>query len=138
MASLSFAFLSLAALQACLLYVQNRVLRTPLKPRCLSLIHRIPPLQTMERFLFQVMRVGFVLLSVSLCNAFLYLGDQIHAHQQKIILAALTWALFAFLLYRHYRFGFRGRKVIQWTFLGLALLTTAFAASRLSLLTNNL
>ncbi len=92
----------------------------------------------MERLLFQVIGLGFVLLSVSLCNAFFYLGDQIQAHQQKIILAALTWLLFAFLLYHRYRFGFRGRKAIQWTFMGLALLTTAFLAARLRLLTHHL
>lgn len=137
MATLSFACLSLAALQAGLLYVQSRLLRSPLNPICLDLIQRMPPLQTMERLLFQVMRLGFMLLSVSLCNAFLYLGDRIHTHPQKIILATATWALFAFLLYRHHRFGFRGRKAIQWTLTGFILLALVFVAARLSFLTTN-
>ncbi len=133
-ATLSLACLGLASLQAGLLYVQNRLLRTPLSPLCLSIAHRIPPLQTMERFLFQMMSLGFILLSISLCNAFLYLGDQLQAYQEKIMLCGLTWLLFAFLLYRHYRFGFRGLKAIQWTFIGLALLGSVFLAARLRLL----
>ncbi len=131
LASLSLACLSVAALQAAVLYVQNRLLRSP-SPLGTSLLDKMPPLETMERLLFQVIGLGFVLLSVALCNAFLYLGKHLQIYPHKLILAALTWLLFAFLLYRHYRFGFRGRKAIQGTFLGLILLTMVFLAARLS------
>jgi ABC-type uncharacterized transport system permease subunit len=135
----AFCFLTLAALQASLVYIQNRTLKCPHRslsiPLVTVLIQQLPPLQTMERLLFQMMSFGFMWLSASLFSAFLYIDDFIHfAHPQKIVLSACTWILFAFILYRHYRFGFRGLKAVQWTLIGLGLLTSVFLAQRLSLL----
>ena len=130
---IAFGFLALAALQASLLYIQNRALKTQRGSVYPQLLALFPPLQTMERLLFQMMTLGFVWLSASLLSAFLYIEDLVHfAHPQKIVLSALTWVLFALILYRHYCFGFRGLKAIQWTFIGLALLTSTFLAGRLT------
>lgn len=130
---IAFGFLALAALQASLLYIQNRTLKRQPDSVYPPLLALFPPLQTMERLLFQMMTLGFIWLNASLLTAILYIDDLVHfARPQKIVLSALTWALFAFILYRHYRFGFRGLKAIQWTFIGLALLTSAFLAGHLN------
>ena len=128
---LSCGFLCLAAFQAALLYYQNRMLKTQTSSALMTIL---PPLQTMEQLLFQMMGLGFLLLTISLCSALLLIQNfQSSDHSQKIILSLLTWGLFAFLLYKRHYSGLRGLKAIQWTLIGVGLLISAFLAGRFTL-----
>lgn len=124
----AFGTLSMAALQASLLYWQNRILRNNSTQ---GIVRLLPPLQTMETFLFQTLWSGFLLLSASLFSALLFLDNRLWlaTHLQKIIFSLLAWSAFATLLYGHYQSGLRGLKATQWTLIGMALLIGAYCAN---------
>ncbi len=128
----TFSLVGIAALQAALLYLQNTLLRTSSNAR---LIKILPPLETMEAFLFHIIGFGFLLLSTSLLSTFLFFEAFFFTHHlQKIILSILAWALFGFLFVAHHRSGLRGLKAIQWTLLAVILLMCAYLAEKFSTL----
>ncbi len=125
---LSYSLLTLASVQAILLAVQNHYLR---RHHPGGFIRALPPLQTMESLLFEMISVGFALLSVSLLTGFLYLDDMFAQHLvHKTVLSIAAWIAFAVLLWGRYRFGWRGRKAIRWTLVGFAVLMLAYFGSK--------
>lgn len=130
-ALLSYSLLSLAALQAAVLAVQNQHLHNH---RPGGLVRALPPLQDMESLLFQMIGLGFALLSLTLVTGFIYLEDmfaQRVAH--KTILSIAAWIIFATLLWGRFQFGWRGRIAIRWTLGGFVALLLAFLGSKLVL-----
>jgi len=126
---LAYSMLGLAALQAMVLWFQDRHLHTH---RPGGLLRALPPLQHMESLLFQLLGVGFVLLSAGLITGFVYLEDIFAQHQvHKTVLSIVAWCLFATLLFGRWRFGWRGRKAIRWTLGGFAFLMLAYFGSKL-------
>ncbi len=128
---LAYAILTLAAVQALLLSVQDNHLR---KHHPGGFIRLLPPLQTMEALLFEMIGVGFVLLCLALSFGFVYLDDmfaQKVAH--KTILSIVAWVVFATLLAGRYRFGWRGRTAINWTISGFVILMLAYFGSKVVL-----
>ena len=125
---LSYSLLTLASIQAILLAVQDHFLR---RHHPGGFIRALPPLQTMESLLFEMISVGFALLSVSLFTGFLYLDDMFAQHLvHKTVLSIAAWIAFAVLLWGRYRFGWRGRKAIRWTLVGFAVLMLAYFGSK--------
>jgi ABC-type uncharacterized transport system permease subunit len=126
---LTLGILGMAAMQATLLYLQNQLLRNK---AALGIVKILPPLQTMETLLFQIIWSGFLLLSASLASAFLLTHELIANNRlQKIILSFLAWGLFAVLLYSHHHTGLRGQKAAQWTLAGVGLLIGAYLAGKM-------
>lgn len=127
----SYSLLSLAAVQAVLLAVQDHHLRHR-HPG--GFIRALPPLQTMEHFLFRMIILGFILLSLSLFSGFMFLEDMFAQHLvHKTVLSLLAWAVFAILLYGRWRFGWRGTTAIRWTLAGFVVLMLAYFGSKLVL-----
>ncbi len=125
---LAYSLLTLASVQAILLAVQNHYLR---RHHPGGFIRALPPLQTMESLLFEMISIGFALLSVSLITGFLYLDDMFAQHLvHKTVLSIAAWVAFAVLLWGRYRFGWRGRKAIRWTLVGFAVLMLAYFGSK--------
>lgn len=125
---LAYAMLTLATVQALALAVQDSHLRSH-HPG--GFIRALPPLQTMESLQFELIGVGFVLLSVSLLSGFAYLEDMFAQHVvHKTILSILAWIVFAVLLWGRFRFGWRGRTAIRWTLIGFAVLMVAYFGSK--------
>lgn len=128
---LAYSLLALAAVQAILLAIQDRHLRNR-HPG--GFIRALPPLETMESLLFQMIAVGFVLLSASLVTGFLFLENMFAQHLvHKTVLSVIAWLVFAVLLWGRWRFGWRGRKAIAWTMSGFVLLMLAYLGSKLVL-----
>lgn len=126
---LAFSTLGLALMQAGLLHIQNRLLRIK---HFTPMFRILPPLQTMETLFFQILWLGFVLLSSSLGSAFLFYDNlSSPLRLQKIIFSFLAWALFATLIYGHYRSGLRGVTAVRWTLIGMVLLSFAYFGSKL-------
>ena len=128
---LAFSMFSLAATQAIILAYQDHQLR---HHRFKGWVQHLPPLQHMESFLFQLIGMGFVLLSASLLSGWFFVDDffaQKLAH--KTILSLLAWVLFAILLAGRWIAGWRGRIVINWTLGGFVLLILAYFGSKLVL-----
>ncbi|MBF0218258.1 MAG: cytochrome c biogenesis protein CcsA [Gammaproteobacteria bacterium] len=124
----SYSLLGIAALQALLLALQDHHLR---KRRLAGIIRLLPPLESMESLLFQLITIGYILLSVSLLTGATYLEDIFKQHLvHKTILSITAWVVFALLLWGRLQFGWRGRTAIRWTLVGFALLMVAYFGSK--------
>ncbi|NOX09418.1 MAG: cytochrome c biogenesis protein CcsA [Gammaproteobacteria bacterium] len=127
----AYSILALAALQALLLSFQERHLHNH-HPG--GLVRALPPLQLMEDLLFQMIRVGFILLSLALFSGILFLEDLFAQHLvHKTVLSIIAWAVFAILLWGRSTMGWRGRTAIRWTLGGFAFLVLAYFGSKLVL-----
>jgi ABC-type uncharacterized transport system permease subunit len=125
---LSYALLALASIQAILLAVQDRHLH---RRQPGGFVRALPPLQTMEELLFEMIAVGSVLLSVSLASGFVFLEDMFAQHlAHKTILSVAAWTVFALLLWGRFRFGWRGRTALRWTIVGFVVLMLAYFGSK--------
>jgi ABC-type uncharacterized transport system permease subunit len=125
---LAWSFLAIASVQAVLLTIQDRHLHNR-HPG--GFIRALPPLQTMESLLFEMISVGFVLLTLSLASGLFFL-EQIFAQQlaHKTVLSILAWLVFATLLWGRFRWGWRGRKALAWTISGFISLLLAYFGSK--------
>ena len=94
-------------------------------------IRALPPLQVMERLLFQMIGTGFALLSAALLTGFFFLED-IFAQQlvHKTVLSIAAWVIFGVLLWGRWKFGWRGRTAIRWTLSGFIFLLLAYFGSK--------
>ena len=128
---LAYSLFALAAVQAILLAIQDWHLRNR-QPG--GYIRALPPLQVMERLLFQMLGTGFVLLSAALLAGILFLEDIFAQHLvHKTLLSITAWVIFGILLWGRWKFGWRGRKAIRWTLSGFAFLLLAYFGSKLVL-----
>lgn len=128
---LAYSFLNIAALQALLLALQDRHLRSH---NAKGLIRSLPPLQTMEKLLFQLITAGFALLSLSLSTGFLFVENLFAQHLiHKTVLSILAWLVFGILLAGRAFQGWRGQTVIRWTLSGFASLMLAYFGSKIVL-----
>jgi ABC-type uncharacterized transport system permease subunit len=128
---LAYSLLTLASVQAVLLALLDKRLHTH---RTGTFVRAMPPLQTMESLLFEMIAVGFILLSAALLSGMLYLENIFAQHLvHKTVLSILSWVLFGVLLWGRFKFGWRGKKVIRWTLGGFALLMLAYFGSKIVL-----
>lgn len=127
---LAYSVLMIAAAQAILLAIQDRQLRQHKR----GLLTALPPLQTMERLLFDLIAVGFVLLSLAIITGFLTLSNFFAQHvAHKTILTIAAWLVFAILLGGRHWLGWRGTTAIRFTLWGFGLLLLGFYGSKLVL-----
>ena len=125
---LAYCILGLAALQSILLAIQDHHLRHR-SPG--GFIRALPPLQTMESLLFQMIGIGFILLSLALVTGILFLEDIFAQHLvHKTTLSIAAWVVFALLLWGRWRFGWRSRVAIRWTLWGFVFLMLAYFGSK--------
>lgn len=126
---LAYSTLSIAALQAILLAIQNRSLRAK-HPG--GYIRGFPPLETMESLLFQMIGVGFAFLTLSLLTGLPQIDNMFAQHQaHKTILSIVAWCFFAVLLWGRWRFGWRGRTAVRWVLAGFVVLILAYFGVKL-------
>jgi ABC-type uncharacterized transport system permease subunit len=117
---LSAGLLTLAAIQAAATSVLDNMLR---KPANLMILHRLPPLQTMERLLFQLIFFGFFLLSLTLVSGLIFVHNLFAQHLvHKTVLSFFAWLIFGLLLWGRMRHGWRGRTAIRWALSGYTAL----------------
>ncbi|TAM09541.1 MAG: hypothetical protein EPN72_01725 [Nevskiaceae bacterium] len=132
--TLATGFLTLACIQAlALAFVEELLRRTRATTRpALAFSLRLPPLQTMERLLFQMVIAGFFLLSLTLLSGLLFVHNLFAQHlAQKTVLSFLAWAMFGLLLWGRHRYGWRGRTAVRWVLLGYVLLVAAYFGSKM-------
>lgn len=126
---LAYAVLSLASVQAILVAVQHKHLHNR-HPG--GFVRALPPLETMESLLFQMITVGIVFLSISLLSGFVSLDDMFTQNKvHKTVFAIIAWLVFAILLWGRWQYGWRGRIAIRWTLVGFAALLLAYIGSKL-------
>lgn len=124
----AYSLLTIAAVQSMALAIQDHHLRNK-KPG--GFIRALPPLQTMESLLFQMIAFGFFIHSLSLITGIIYLEDIFAQHLvHKSTLAVIAWLIFATLLWGRWRFGWRGATAIRWTLGGFSALALSYVGSK--------
>ncbi|MBU3563498.1 MULTISPECIES: inner membrane protein YpjD [unclassified Polynucleobacter] len=136
-ATVSVGLLSLAAMHAMLMSVQDRALHRQLaiipNGRLAHWLEDLPPLMTMESLLFNLLYVGFALLSLTVFSGLLFsqtLFGKPLMFDHKTIFALVSWFLFAGLLIARWRVGLRGRAAIRWVLSAYTALLLAYVGSR--------
>ena len=128
LALLAYATLSIAALLAMMLWLQERALR---KRAFHAWMRVMPPLGDLESLLFRTIMVGFSLLTLTLLSGVLFVDDLLAQKLvHKTVLSVLSWLVFGVLLIGRLRWGWRGRKAVHWTLAAMLLLLLAFFGSR--------
>jgi len=129
---LAYSTLMLAAVQAILLAMQNNYLHQRLKnSKQSNFFLTLPALEDMEYFLFHLIGVGVLLLSISLLSGFYYLENFFGSNvAHKTILSILSWIIFSALLIGRLKIGWRGKKAVRFTLSGFAVLALAFFGSK--------
>lgn len=126
----AYCLLTIAALQAVLLALQDRQLS---RKNPASIMY-FPPMQVMEDLLIQIIAIGFFMLSLSLATGLMFLHDILAQHlTHKAVLSILAWAIFGILLWGRWKKGWRGKKVVHWTIGGFIALMLAYFGSKLVL-----
>jgi ABC-type uncharacterized transport system permease subunit len=125
---LAYSLISIAAIHAVLLAVQERQLRNR-HPG--GFIRALPPLQSMETLLFQMIGLGFFLLSLSLITGIIYLENMFEQRvAHHTILSIVAWFVFAVLLWGRWKFGWRSMTAVRWTLGGFFTLVLAYFGSK--------
>ncbi len=128
---LAYGLLTIGAFQSLVLAYQERRLR---RKRLGGVLRVLPPLQAQEQLLFQLVGLGFFLLSLSLVSGFMFVSDMFAQHLvHKTVLSVLAWTVFAVLLWGRWRHGWRGRTAIRWSLAGFVLLALAYFGSKIVL-----
>ncbi|HEX8010313.1 MAG TPA: cytochrome c biogenesis protein CcsA [Casimicrobiaceae bacterium] len=129
-ALIAYALLIVAALQALvLLGLERRLHRGLPEPAAQGL----PPLLTLERFLFRLVDVGFVLLTLTLASGAVFSEELFGKPLQfthKVVFSVLGWLVFGALTFGRHRYGWRGRTALTWVVAGTGLLFLAYVGSK--------
>jgi len=126
---LAYSLFALASVQAILLAIQDHHLH---QRHPGGFIRALPPLQTMESLLFEMIAVGFILLSLALLTGFAFLENMFEQRLvHKTVLSIIAWFVFGTLLWGRYRFGWRGQKALIWTLSGFVVLMLAYFGSKI-------
>lgn len=122
---LAYGLLTLAMLQAICVAVQDHRLRAG------GAVDRLPPIRTMERLLFALVAIGFVLLSLSLITGLLATDALFAQHlAHKTVFTIAAWLVFGLLLFGRWWRGWRGRVAVAWTLGGYASLALAYFGAK--------
>jgi len=128
---LAYSLLTIAALQALLLAYQNRQLH---HKKLTGVVRMLPPLQTMEQLMFELLWTGVILLTAAIATGMFFLDDIFAQHlAHKTAFSLLAWVIYATLLWGRHKIGWRGNTAIRWTLGGFAALMLAYFGSKLVL-----
>ncbi len=129
-ALVAYSLFTFAALHACLMRMAERALHQ--KNSWLGLPD-FPPLMVLEEILFKVLRVGFLLLTITLLSGMLF-SEEIFGKplqfNHKTVFSIASWLIYAWLLFGRFQFGWRGKMATRWTLVGFVLLLLAYVGSR--------
>ena len=129
-ALVAYAMFLVAAIQALVLMgLENRLRRRTLEPESAG----VPPLLTLERFLFRLIAVGFVLLTLTLASGILFteqLFGKPLVFNHKSVFSVLGWCTFGALLIGRWRYGWRGRVALRWIIAGTVFVFLAYLGSK--------
>lgn len=125
----AYCVLLMAAVQALFLRLQIRELKHHSIHR--FWVNKLPSLQSMESLLFDMLLVGFVLLSIALGIGIVYVEDLMAQHlAHKTVFSLLSWLLFGALLIGNWRAGWRGKRAANLTIYAFMLLAIGFVGSK--------
>ena len=127
----AYALLSIAVAQSILLNIQERLLHDH---NINTFIDKLPPLQTMEDFFFQTLKMGCILLTLSLASGFIFVDEFFEQNlSYKTFLSVIAWGAFVGIVVGHKMFGWRGRNAILATQIAFSVLVLSYFGTKLVL-----
>lgn len=126
---IAFSIIALGALEAVLI----QILRFRLKNRKMNAIDSMmPPLQTLEKILFQTIGSGTFALSIAILTG-AYFVDNFFSIDlvPKTALTLMAWTLFSVLLIGRHWLGWGGQLAVRITLAGYGLLFVGFIGVKL-------
>jgi ABC-type uncharacterized transport system permease subunit len=127
----AYCVLSIAAIQAVLIYIQNNNLK---KRNQIILLRNLPPLLTMEKLLFEMLWSGTILLGLAIVAGFIFVDNLFAQHlAHKTFFSILALLIFSTLLYGRQKHGWRGVQASKLTLWGAVFLMLGFFGSKLAL-----
>ena len=128
LAILATSIITIGAVQAIFMAYENQHLK---QKHGFRLIKHMPPLQTMESLLFEIVWEGIFLLSGVIITGILFTEDFLGQHlSHKTVLSLTSWIVFAILLWGRHKAGWRGSTAIRWTLAGFIFLILAYFGSK--------
>lgn len=132
----AYSLLTIAALHALLMALVDRRLHSPLQAPTEGvgrIFGQVPSLLALEKLLFRLIWVGFILLTATLVTG-VFFSEQLFGRalrfEHKTVFTIASWLVFAGLLGGRMVFGWRGRTALRWTFAGFLMLLLAYVGSR--------
>ncbi len=138
MSTLAYGSLTIAAFHAVVMAMQESRLHALAVASGRShwlgqIVDRLPALLTMERLLFRLIGIGFVLLTATVLSG-VFFSEELFGKpfrlEHKTVFTLLSWVLFGALLAGRYWRGWRGRTALSFTLSGFATLLLAYVGSR--------
>ncbi len=129
-ALLAYSLFTFAALHAGLMALAERSLhhkKTPVR------LPDFPPIMPMERLLFQIITIGFILLTLTVVSGIFFTEQLFHQplkFNHKTVFSILAWGIFGALLLGRRIQGWRGRVAVRWTLSGFVVLLLAYVGSK--------
>ncbi len=127
---LAFSVLSVASLFAVSLWVCIKKLKNPNSATTIRLVSLIDE----EKKLFNLIFLGWLILTTSLISGVLFIENFMQQHLgHKVVFSLLAWLIFGVLILKRITKGLRGEKLITLTITGMALLATGYMGSKIVL-----
>ena len=130
LAMAAYSLFTIAALQALMMAVLERRLH---EGTMTGPFATLPPLLTLERSLFRILWIGFIMLSLTLVSGIVF-SEQLFGKplrfEHKSLFAIVSWVIFGALLVGRRVYGWRGRTALRWIFAGFITLLLAYVGSR--------
>jgi len=126
----AYSLFTFAALHALLMAAAERALHR--KPTLIRLPD-FPPLISMENLLFQIIALGFSLLTLTLASGILFSEQLFHKplmFSHKTVFSIIAWMIFGGLLLGRWKAGWRGKTAVRWTLAGFGVLFLAYLGSK--------
>lgn len=124
----AYSILFMAACHSVLLAVLEHRLKTK---QTIRLLRLLPPLETMEALLFNLLWAGIVALTLAIGSGFLFLDNMFEQHVvHHTVLTIASWVVYAALLIGHRVFGWRGTTAVRWTLIAFTLLVLGYFGSK--------
>lgn len=124
----AYSTLTIATIHALILSYQNNQLHNR---HAGGLVRLLPPLQTMEALLFELLWTGQILLTVAIASGAIFVDNMMAQHlAHKSVFSALAWLTYSVLLWGRHQLGWRGNIAVRWTLAGFGFLILAYFGSK--------
>lgn len=124
----AYSTLTIATAHAIILAYQNYQLHNR---HATGLVRLLPPLQTMDALLFELLWTGQILLTAAIVSGAIFVENMMAQHlAHKSVFSGLAWLTYSVLLAGRYRLGWRGNVAVRWTLTGFGFLILAYFGSK--------
>ena len=120
----------MASIQALAIHRQINYLKIKDKSKH-QLISTLPPLAAMESFLFALIKLGILLLTIGLVSGWLYHEDLLAQHlMHKTVLSVMAWLVFGIVLAGKQLRGWHTSTAVRLVLIATGLLILGYLGSK--------